>query len=151
MYNRYFPLTMSLSTTSKCFFNTSRVGDFTTSLGSPFQLLITLLEKYFLFWVGSPASSSLGKDLLLAASPLPRHLPEVHSKGFRWEMKEALDRQAPNQKNTLAQWDLNTCIIARISLAVIASVPLFMCCMLCTVNYSVELEPDCFLPWKWPR
>jgi len=40
---------MSLSTTSKCFLNTSRDGDSTTSLGSPFQCLTALLEKnYFL-------------------------------------------------------------------------------------------------------
>jgi len=40
---------MSLSTTSKCSLNTTRVSDSTTSLGSPFQCLTTLSEKqYFL-------------------------------------------------------------------------------------------------------
>lgn len=39
---------MALSTTSECFLNTSRVGDSTTSPGSPFQCLTNLLEKYFL-------------------------------------------------------------------------------------------------------
>ena len=40
---------MFLNTTSKHYFNTNRVGDSTTTLGSPFQCLTTLLEKqYFL-------------------------------------------------------------------------------------------------------
>jgi len=39
---------MSLSTTYKHFLNTSKVVDSTTSLGSPFQHLTTLLEKYIL-------------------------------------------------------------------------------------------------------
>ena len=41
--------TMSLGTTSRhmCVLHTSRDGDSTTSLGSPFQCLITLLEKKF--------------------------------------------------------------------------------------------------------
>jgi len=39
---------MSFTTTSKCFLNISRDGATTTSLGSPFQCLITLLEKKFL-------------------------------------------------------------------------------------------------------
>ena len=38
---------MSLSTTSKCFLNTSRNGDSTTSLGSSFQCLTTLREEVF--------------------------------------------------------------------------------------------------------
>ena len=42
---------MSPSTTYKCFSNTSRDGDSTTSLGSLFQSLTTLLEKkYFLMF-----------------------------------------------------------------------------------------------------
>jgi len=36
--------------TSKHFLNTFRVSDFTTSLGSPFQSLTTLSEKYFLMY-----------------------------------------------------------------------------------------------------
>ena len=39
--------TVSLSTTFKCFLSTSRLGDSTTSLGSPFQHLTTLREKIF--------------------------------------------------------------------------------------------------------
>jgi len=40
---------MSLSTTSKRFLNTSRDGDSTTFLGSPFQCLTTLsVKKLFL-------------------------------------------------------------------------------------------------------
>ncbi|KAK4825624.1 LOW QUALITY PROTEIN: hypothetical protein QYF61_001304 [Mycteria americana] len=39
------PYTMSLSTTSTCLLNTSRDGDSTTSLGSLFQCLTTLLSK----------------------------------------------------------------------------------------------------------
>jgi len=38
---------MSLSTTSKCFLNTSMDGDYTTSLGSSFQHLTTLSGKKF--------------------------------------------------------------------------------------------------------
>lgn len=38
---------MPLSTTSKCFFNTSRDSDSTNSLGCLFQHLTTLLEKKF--------------------------------------------------------------------------------------------------------
>jgi len=38
---------MSLSTTCKHFLNASRIGDSTTSLGSPFLHLTTLLEKKF--------------------------------------------------------------------------------------------------------
>ena len=38
---------MPFSTTSPRFLNTSRVSDSTTSLGSLFQLLITLSEKLF--------------------------------------------------------------------------------------------------------
>ena len=38
---------MFLSTKSKCFLNTSRDGDSTASLGSPFQHLTTLSEKKF--------------------------------------------------------------------------------------------------------
>ena len=38
---------MILSTTSKCFLNTSRDSDSTTSLGSPFQCLTILLENRF--------------------------------------------------------------------------------------------------------
>ena len=39
---------MPLRTTSKCFLNTSRVGDSTTSLGSLFKCLTTLSEKFLL-------------------------------------------------------------------------------------------------------
>ena len=67
---------MSLSTTSQHFLNTSRDGDSTTSLCSPFQCLTTILEKnYFLTstWISPvqlvPASfSALG---LLHFPPLP--------------------------------------------------------------------------------
>ena len=38
---------MSLSTTPKCLLNISRDSDSTTSLGSPFQHLVTLSEKKF--------------------------------------------------------------------------------------------------------
>ena len=38
---------MSLNTTSKHSLNTSKVGDSTTSPGSPFQCLTTLSEKYY--------------------------------------------------------------------------------------------------------
>ena len=38
---------MSLNTTSKRSLNTTRVGDSTTSLGSPFQCLTTLSEKHY--------------------------------------------------------------------------------------------------------
>jgi len=38
---------MSLSTISKCFLNTYRVSDYTTSLDRPFQLLMTLSENNF--------------------------------------------------------------------------------------------------------
>ena len=37
--------TMPLNIMSKCSLNTTRVGDSTTSLGSPFQCLTTLSEK----------------------------------------------------------------------------------------------------------
>ena len=49
---------MSLSTTSKHSLNTSRVVDFTISLGSPFQRLTTLLEKQY-FLTSSLNESSL--------------------------------------------------------------------------------------------
>jgi len=38
---------MSLSTTYKCFFNTSRDGDSITSMGRLFQHLTTFVEKKF--------------------------------------------------------------------------------------------------------
>ena len=38
---------MFLSTTSECFLDISGVGDSTTSLGSLFQCLTTLSEKFF--------------------------------------------------------------------------------------------------------
>ena len=39
---------MSLSATFPCFLNTFRDSDLTTSLGSLFQCITTLLEKFFL-------------------------------------------------------------------------------------------------------
>jgi len=45
---RSSPVTISLSTTSSCFLNTSRDGDPTTSLGNPFQCLTTpSVQKLF--------------------------------------------------------------------------------------------------------
>jgi len=41
--------TMSLNTTSKHSLNTSMVGDSTTSLGSAFQCLTILSEKYIVY------------------------------------------------------------------------------------------------------
>ena len=56
---------MSLSTTSKRFLNTSRDGDSTTSLGSPFQCLTTLpVKKFFLI-----SSLNLPWDVIIGFGP----------------------------------------------------------------------------------
>ncbi len=63
---------MSLSTTSKCFLNTSRVGDFTTSLGSPFQCPTTLLENKLLLM----SSLKLAQLESIPSSPMASYVGE---------------------------------------------------------------------------
>ena len=55
---------MVLSATSEHFLNTSRDRVSTTSLGSPFQCLTTLLEKFFLISTLNLSSTTYGHSLL---------------------------------------------------------------------------------------
>ena len=61
---------MSLSTTSKCCLNTSRVSDSTTSLDSPFQCLTTLEEVFLSVQPKSP----LAQLETIPSSPITSYL-----------------------------------------------------------------------------
>ena len=63
---------MSLSTTSKCFLNTSRDGDSTTPLGSPFQHLTTHLENKFFLTSKLNLPSQFE---IISSSPISSYIP----------------------------------------------------------------------------
>jgi len=78
---------MSLSTTSKCFLNTSRDGDPTIFLGSPFQHLTTLSEnKFFLTSNQNLSWNNLRPFplVLLLVTWVMRLTPTLLQPPFRW-------------------------------------------------------------------
>ena len=90
---------MSLNTTSKRSLNTSRVGDSTTSLGSPFQYLTTLSEKqYFLTSSLNLPWRSL-KPFPLVLSVCGCSIPS----GFSWEQSRGAE-SLPSTCWSLFSW-----------------------------------------------
>jgi len=73
---------MSLNTMSKHSLNTSRIGDSTTSLGSPFQCLTTLSEKYYFLTSSLNLPWHSLKPFLLVLREVAKHY-------FFREIKEA--------------------------------------------------------------
>ena len=77
---------MSLTTTTKCFLNTSNVDDSTTSLGNLFQHLTTLSENYFLTSYVNLSRYSLRTFplVLLLATWDKKPTPTSPQPPFRW-------------------------------------------------------------------
>lgn len=74
---------MALSTTFSHFLNTCRVGDFTTTLGSPFQYLTTLsIKKFFLMSNMKPSWWSLRPCALVLSLIFWEKKPTPHGRNL---------------------------------------------------------------------